>query len=158
MKFFILRTPINHAALYKFLDDPQTGWKAAAASGKPYQVVIEPEKKKRSIPANARYWAGTLKDIERDARYEGQAYRAEIWHEHASELFLPDEADFDFDPSHVTDPDSYRKWEYPPMLKHRRLIGSTTQLTQKGFSFYLLRTESYFASPPFNVRFTEPEP
>lgn len=155
MKTFIIREPTHLGTCIAYI----TGhWSNAASSGKPIQVVVEPEKKKRSLSANARYWAGPLKDIERDAMYEGQHYKAEVWHEHASELFLPDEADFDFDPEHVTNPDTYRKWDYPPMLKHRRLIGSTTQLTPKGFTFYLSRVEPYFAHPPFNVTFTEPEP
>lgn len=157
MKTFILRTQTNLDAMLRALDDPKTGWKAASEAGKPWQTTIEPEKVKRSLSANSRYWAGPLKDIERDATYDGQHFRAEVWHEHASELFLPDEADFDFDPSHVTDPGTYQKWEYPPMLKHRRLLGSTTQLTPKGFAIYQERMEAYFASPPFNVTFTERE-
>ena len=153
MRTFVLRNTMNRFHLDKYLE----GWVEAEQSGKPWQVDIGPEKKVRSLSANARYWAGTLKDIERDATYEGQHYRAELWHEHASELFLPDEADFDFDENHVTNPNKYRKWEYPPMLKHRRLIGSTTQLTVKGFAVYQERVEAYFASPPFNVIFTCPD-
>jgi hypothetical protein len=155
---FVLREPLHHATLYKYLADPVTGWEAAALAGKPLQVIVEPEKKKRSLSANARYWARPLKDIERDATYDGQHYRAELWHEHASELFLPDEAEFDFDPSHVTDPDTYRKWEYPPMLNRRRLIGSTTQLTPKGFSIYLEKVQAHFSARPYCVTFTEREP
>jgi hypothetical protein len=98
-------------------------------------------------------WAGPLKDIERDAWFRGRQYRAEIWHEHFKEVFLPDETDPDFDPSHVVD--GYRKWDMNPWNGNRQLVGSTTQLTDKGMRIYLLQIEAE-AATEYGVTFTSP--
>lgn len=103
------------------------------------EVVIREPVKARGLDANAAMWAGPLKDIAEQAYVEGKAYPAEIWHEHYKLLYLPDE----FDPELCLE--GYVKWGYGP-FGDRFLIGSTTQLTKKGFSQYLQQVEADGAS------------
>ena len=119
----------------------------------PAQDSGKPKAKKRKLSLNAAMWAGPLRDIERDAWFRGRQYRAEIWHEHFKEAFLPDESDFDFDPSHVLD--GYRKWDVSPWNGSRVLVGSTTQLTDAGMRIYLLKIEAE-AATEYGVTFTTP--
>jgi hypothetical protein len=121
----------------------------------PIEVLIREQVKKRKLTLNAAMWAGPLADIERDGWVQGRQFRAEIWHEHFKELFLPDENAPDFDRSHVLD--GYQKWDVNPWSGNRVLVGSTTQLTDKGMREYLLKMEAE-AATEYGVTFTEPEP
>lgn len=125
----------------------------------PVEVVIREQVKKRKLSLNAAMWAGILADCERDGWYQGRQYRAEIWHEHFKELFLPDETAMDFDPSLVVE--GYRKWDYNPWNDSRVLVGSTTQLTDKGMRLYLQQVEAeaateYGVTPSTRIERTEP--
>lgn len=110
----------------------------------PIEVVIREPKKKRKLSMNDAMWAGPLRDIEREGWYQGHQYRAEVWHEHFKEMFLPDENDPEFDPSHVLE--GYQKWGTNPWTGARVLVGSTTQLTDPGMRLYLLQMEAEAAT------------
>ena len=102
---------------------------------KPLEVIIREEKRARKLDQNALMWAGPLRDIAEQAWVHGKQFSAEIWHEHIKREALPDETDpFSFHADHVKD--GYRKWDFTPKGQ-RVLVGSTTQLTVKGFAHYL---------------------
>lgn len=105
---------------------------------KPLEVIIREEVKVRGLDANARMWAGPLKDIAEQAYIEGRSYCAEVWHEYFKKEYLPEE----FDPEMTRE--GYRKWATGPDGE-RVLIGSSTQLTVKGFAVYLTQVEAFGA-------------
>ena len=105
---------------------------------KPLEVIIREEVKTRGLDANARMWAGPLKDIAEQAYIEGRAYSAEVWHEYFKKEYLPDAFDAELTK------DGYQKWAVAPDGE-RVLIGSTTQLTVKGYAIYLTQVEAFGA-------------
>ncbi len=84
-------------------------------------------------------WAGPLRDIAEQAWIEGRQHSAEVWHEYFKRELLPEE----FDPERCKE--NYAKWAYDPGGE-RVLIGSTTQLTVKGFAEYLTAIEAFGAA------------
>lgn len=105
---------------------------------KPLEVIIREEVKMRGLDSNARMWAGPLKDIAEQAYIEGRAYSAEVWHEYFKKEYLPEEFDAELTK------DGYRKWAVAPDGA-RVLVGSTTQLTVKGFAEYITQVEAFGA-------------
>lgn len=105
---------------------------------RPLVVTIAEEIKARKPDQNALMWAGPLKDISEQAYVGGRTYSAEIWAEQFKREFLPDAHE-----EGITR-DGYQKWALTPM-GHRVLIGSTTQLTVKGFALYLQQVEAFGA-------------
>lgn len=101
----------------------------------PLEVIIREPVKARGLDANALMWVGPLADIAAQAWVQGRQFSAEVWHEHFKREHLPEE----FDPELTKD--GYRKWDYTP-TGERVLIGSTTQLTKRGFSQYLEQIEA----------------
>ena len=101
----------------------------------PLEVVIRERVKARGLDQNALMWAGPLADIAAQAWVNGRQFSAEVWHEHFKREHLPEE----FDPELTKE--GYRKWDYTP-AGERVLIGSTTQLTKRGFSQYLEQIEA----------------
>ncbi len=106
---------------------------------KPLEIVIREQIKGRRPDANAAMWAGPLRDIADQAWVEGQRHSAEVWHEYFKRELLPEE----FDPERTKE--GYAKWSIDPG-GNRILIGSTTQLTVKGFAEYLTAVEAFGAS------------
>ena len=104
---------------------------------KPLEVIIREEVKMRGLDANAYYWR-RLTEIADQAYIEGRAYSAEVWHEYFKKEYLPEE----FDPEMTRE--GYRKWATGPDGE-RVLIGSSTQLTVKGFAVYLTQVEAFGA-------------
>ena len=104
----------------------------------PIEVLFREEVKARKLDQNAAYWAGPLRDIAEQAYVKGRQYSADVWAEFFKREYLPEE----FDPELCKE--GYRKWEYMPSGE-RVLIGSTTQLTVRGFAQYLTQVESYGA-------------
>lgn len=117
----------------------------------PIEVVVREQIKKRKLTLNQAYWAGTMVDIERDARHGGRQYAAEIWHEMLKEKFLPDEMSKCFDCNWAVD--GYQKWGTSPFREYPVLRGSTTQLTDRGMRRYMLQVEAYM-SQEYGVTFT----
>lgn len=103
---------------------------------KPLECVIREEVKARKPDQNALMWAGPLRDIEEQGYVNGRTYSADVWHEHFKREYLPEE----FDPALCKD--GYRKWDYTPKGE-RILVGSTKQLTVRGFALYLQQVEAY---------------
>lgn len=99
-------------------------------SANPLEVVIREKPQGRTPDQNALMWAGPLKDFEEQGYVENRTYPANVWHEHFKGTLLPE----GFDP--LLCKDGYKKWDYTPN-GIRVLVGSTTQLTQRGMSEYL---------------------
>ena len=77
LKVFVLREDRNAQALYAWL---KQNWRAMAAAGKPLVVELKPEKTKRSLDQNARYW-GLVAQVAEQASVDGKQFSAEAWHE-----------------------------------------------------------------------------
>lgn len=105
---------------------------------KPICVTIGEEVKVRKLDQNALMWVGPLKDISRQAYVHGRTYSEQVWHEYFKREFLPNEYDEELTK------EGYRKWITDP-AGFPILIGSTTDLTVKGFSQYLMQIEAYGA-------------
>lgn len=101
----------------------------------PLEVVIREPIMARKLDQNARYHAGPLKDIADQAWVEGRQFDARVWHEMFKRELLPET----FDPELCRE--SYEKWSFDP-AGERILIGSTTELTVKGFAIFM---ESVYA-------------
>ena len=97
---------------------------------RPLEVLFREEPKMRKLDQNAAMWAGPLRDIAEQAWVSGRQFSAEVWHETYKREFLPEE----FDPELCKE--GYRKWDYTPK-GDRVLVGSSTQLTVRGFAQYL---------------------
>lgn len=98
----------------------------------PLEVIIREKAKTRGNDANALMWAGALKDISEQAWVDGRQYSAEVWHIFFKGKHLPESE------TEGMTREGYRKWDVTPSGE-RVLVGSTTQLTTKGFSEYLER-------------------
>jgi hypothetical protein len=105
----------------------------------PLEVIIREKAKTRGNDANALMWAGALKDIAEQVWVDGRQFNAEVWHEHFKREHLPEDA------TEGITREGYRKWDVTPSGE-RVLVGSTTQLTTKGFSEYLERIHADGAS------------
>lgn len=112
----------------------------------PIEVVIREQVKVRTLPQQARMWIGPLADIEKQAWLLGRQFSAEAWHEHFKAQFLPEAYDEELTK------EGYVKWDIDP-AGNRVLIGSTTQLTKKGFAQYL--EQVYAAGAGLGVQFGE---
>jgi hypothetical protein len=99
-------------------------------SAKPLEVLVREEVKARKLDQNALMWVGPLKDIADQAWIKGRQLHIKVWHDIFKESYLPEE----FDPELTKE--GYAKWGYKPN-GDRVLIGSTTELTIKGFALYL---------------------
>jgi hypothetical protein len=111
----------------------------------PIEVVIREQVKARKPDQNSAMWSGPLKDIAEQAYVNGRTYSADVWHEFLKREYLPEEFDAEICK------EGYRKWSMTPKGE-RVLVGSTTQLTIKGFALYLQQVEAYGAS--LGVMFT----
>ena len=105
----------------------------------PLQLTFGEEIKARKPDQNALMWAGPLKDIANQVYLGGRTYSSELWHEYFKKEFLPEE----FDPELCKE--GYQKWDYDPSGE-RVCIGSTTDLTVKGFSQYLEQIYAFGAA------------
>lgn len=103
------------------------------------EVIIREQVKARKPDQNSLMWVGPLADIAEQAYVQGRTFSAEVWHEYFKEQYLPEEFDADLCK------EGYVKWAIRPDGK-RALIGSTTQLTIKGFAQYLAQIEAHGAS------------
>lgn len=106
---------------------------------KPLELVIREQQKARKLDQNALMWVSQLADISAQAYVNGRTFSAEVWHEFFKREYLPEEYD------HELCNEGYRKWDYAPDGE-RVLIGSTKELTIKGFAQYLTQIEAHGAS------------
>lgn len=114
------------------LSDQQKEIACAAIRNAPdgVECLIREPVKARTPDANSRMWAGPLRDISEQAWYNGRQYSDLVWHDTYKRLYLPE----DFDQELTKD--GYHKWEHD-RDGNKVLVGSTTQLTKKGFAIYL---------------------
>jgi len=106
---------------------------------KPLELVLREESKARRLDQNAAMGVGPLRDIAEQAWVDGRQYSAEVWHEHFKRQYLPEDADPEL--SLLKNPETYHKWAITPSGE-QVLIGSTTQLSVRGFAIYMLQVES----------------
>ena len=112
----------------------------------PLEIVIREEEKPRKMSQNDLMWSCQLKCISEQAYVQGRTYSDVIWHEMFKEKFLPDETLFQTPEQRAEMvKDKYRKYDTRPDGK-RVLIGSTTELTVKGFAIYLQQVEAFGAN------------
>ena len=113
-------------------------------TAKPLEFILREEVKPRKSDQNSLMWSCQLKCIAEQAYVNGRTYSAEVWHEHMKELFLPETFQ---SPEHQADivKEGYRKYDTSPSGK-RILVGSTTELTIKGFAIYLQQVEAFGAN------------
>jgi len=112
----------------------------------PLEVLIREQVKVRKLDQNARMWAGPLKDIAEQAWVNNRRFSSEVWHEHFKRQYLPEEYDEELTK------EGYIKWDIDP-AGNQVLVGSTTQLTKKGFALYL--EQIYADGGNMGVMFTE---
>jgi hypothetical protein len=112
---------------------------------KPLEYLLREEVKARKPDQNALMWSGPLADIAEQGYVDGRTFSAEVWHEYFKREYLPEEFD------QALCKDGYRKWDYTPKGE-RVLVGSTTQLTVRGFALYLKQVEAY-AQTELGVQF-----
>lgn len=101
----------------------------------PLEIIIREEEKIRKPDQNALMWVGPLADIAEQGWVNGRKFSAQVWHHYFKEKFLPEEYE-----DGITK-DGYKKWEYAPD-GGRVLVGSTTELTKRGFAHYLTAIEA----------------
>jgi hypothetical protein len=105
----------------------------------PIEVRIGECVKVRKQDQNALMWSGPLIDISEQAYVNGRTFSPDVWHEFFKREYLPEQYDEELCK------EGYRKWEIDP-AGNRVLVGSTTQLTIKGFAQYLTQIEAHGAS------------
>lgn len=142
------KRPTFSTRIIRLVDRPILARALAAVSNapidpeRPIELVLREEKKTRKLDQNALMWAGPLRDIAEQAWVDGRQFTAEVWHEWAKREYLPEDDDPDLS---LLAKDGYRKWDYDPSGE-RVLVGSTTQLTVRGFALYLQQLEAHGAS------------
>ena len=105
----------------------------------PLEFVIRERVRQRKLDQNSLMWVGPLKDISEQGYINGRRYSDVVWHEHFKAEFLPEEFDEELTKA------GYKKWDYTP-AGERVLVGSTTQLTVKGFALYLEQVYAFGAN------------
>ena len=114
-------------------------------SAKPLEVVIREKQRVRKLDQNALYHAGPLKDIADHGWIEGQQFSAASYHEFFKRNFLPEDTAPEADPINGYVKDGYRKYEQT-LDGGQHLVGSTTQLTVRGFSDFLEQVFAFGSS------------
>lgn len=122
-----LQREAAHAALRNAPLDPD----------RPLELLLREKPKARKPDQNAAMWSGPLADIAEQGYVDGRTYKAEVWHEFFKREFLPEE----YDPE-LCKREDYRKWDHTPK-GDRVLVGSSTDLTVRGFALYMKQIEVY---------------
>jgi len=107
---------------------------------KPLELVLHERVKVRTLDQNAAMWAGPLRDIADQAWVDGRQFVADVWHEYFKRRYLPEDEDLEL-PLLVKNPETYHKWAMTPGGE-QVLIGSTTQLSERGFAIYMMKVEA----------------
>lgn len=107
----------------------------------PLEAIIRERVKPRTLDQNALMWVGPLRDIAEQAWVQGRQFSDKVWHEHLKTLYLPEDDAPDLPELAI---EGYCKWDFDP-AGNRILVGSTTQLTKKGFSLYLEQVHAFGA-------------
>lgn len=128
-KEFVIREGKHLDACKAYLD---WEWQDHAMEGCPLVVEITPEKTKRSIQQNRRYFGGTIAQIADQAWLNGRQYSKDVWHEFFCREFIGIE-------------------ELP---KGGTKAVSSTTLDTKAFADFITAVEAY-ASQELGVRFID---
>lgn len=128
------------------LDDDRRNIAIAAITNAPsgIECVLREQVKARKLDQNALMWVGPLADISAQAWVANRTYSDTVWHKQFKAEYLPEEDAPDLHEL-VKDPFKYRKWDWTPKGE-RVCVGSTTDLTVKGFSQYLEQVYAFGAS------------
>lgn len=113
-------------------------------TAKPLEFILREEVKPRKADQNSLMWSCQLKCIAEQAYVNGRTYSAEVWHTHFKEMFLPETFQSAEHQAEIAK-EGYRKYDTSPGGK-RILVGSTTELTVKGFAIYLQQVEAFGAN------------
>lgn len=105
----------------------------------PLELVAREEVKLRKPDANSLMWAGPLKDISEQAWINDRRLTEKGWHEVFKRLYLPEEFDAELCK------ECYQKWDFDESGEPL-LIGSTTDLTVRGFALYLEQVYAHGAN------------
>lgn len=127
MPVFTLRNKEAAAAAWNFIRENAA---EQARIGQPLVVSVDAYVAKRSLQANARYWA-LLDDISEQAEIDGKRFSREAWHTYFREQYAPKE-------------------DGPAGL----VAMSTAQMNKETFSNYVQRVEVY-AVQTLGVEFLE---
>jgi hypothetical protein len=127
MPTFTLRNREAAAAAWNFIRDNAA---EQARIGQPLVVSVDAYQAKRSLQANARYWA-LLDDISEQAEIDGKRFSREAWHTYFREQYAPKE-------------------EGPAGL----VAMSTAQMNKETFANFVQRIEVY-AVQALGVEFLE---
>lgn len=115
---------------------------------KPLQALLREEVKARKLDQQALLFAGPMLDIAQQAWMNQRQYDVPVWHYYCKVQFLPEVYD------EALCLEGYVKWEIAPNGE-RVLVGSTKQLTVRGYSQYL---EQVFAlGGSLGVEFSAPK-
>lgn len=106
---------------------------------RPLEFVLCEEVKTRNLDQNSAMWSGPLFDISEQAWIDKRRLTAKGWHEVFKRLYLPEEFDAELCKK------AYQKWDYD-LDGEPILIGSSTDLTVKGFAQYLTQVEAHGAN------------
>lgn len=112
---------------------------------KPWLIEIKRYTKKRTGGQNNYHWGGLIGDFVEQGFFDGRQFEAEDWHYYFKKKFLPEMAEDELTL------DGYQKWREMPDGE-LKLVGSTTQLTTKGFSQFL--EQCYALGSELGIRFT----
>lgn len=115
---------------------------------RPLEVLIREPQRARKPDQQALLFAGPMKDIAEQAWFEGVQYPVEVLHYWCKKQFLPDE----FNAEECLE--GYVKWSTDPS-GDPVLVGSTKQLTVKGYSNYLEQVFAFGAA--LGVQFSTKE-
>lgn len=115
---------------------------------KPLEFILREEVKERKLTQQGLMWVGPLKDMAEQIWVEKRRFSEKVWHHHMKGLYLPEH----FDPELCVSED-YVKWEFD-QSGDPVLVGSTTDLTVRGFSQYLEQVHAFGAN--MGVMFHEP--
>lgn len=132
-RVILLRAPMQRDALLALVAN------LPLDADKPLQVVVREEVKARKPDQNALMWSGPLKDIAEQGWLEGRQFSPEVWHFFFKRELLPEAFDVELTK------EGYRKWDIDP-VGERVLVGSTTDLTIKGFAQYLEQVYAFGAN------------
>ena len=111
------------------------------------EVIIRERTKKRTKQQNAFMWSSMVGDFEKQGWWEGRQLNSNAWHKMLKWGFLPEHAE-----EGITKP-GYVKWGLS-LTGEKILLGSTKDLTTKGFSEYLERCYS-FGAQELGIQFHE---
>lgn len=141
LRTFVLRDADVAARMLAYVKEHAA---EAARRGQPLQVTVARYAPPRSNGSNKHLWGDVLGPISEQVSVGGTYYKADIWHEHFKELFLPDVCAAGIE-----------KWVHFADGS-RRVAMSTTDLNREEFEVYIEQIRAHAASE-YGVVFPPPK-